>query len=605
VNCTRAQVLLATHRELNTDDVETVALDAHLEQCASCRHALARYSLLGEQLRSLPALEPSPEMYSNLMQALAAEHSQFIRRSSSLALPPPEFLKPYLREHAHSSAKTDPLAAFSSADTGPLPIIQAVRKKRRHSSLGQFTAIGLAAVFLMTLMMGGITSLLLLAHDGQVSNAPAQLVVNRPAQVVKVSYTTTTVYNHVVSAVADQTSIYYSAYGDGNNSNWMLEQLDRTTKISTPLLATSNASPLIVLGSANGWLAWLQFDTPKITTRAVLPDHLTHPLIRTWSLHYISLVGPVGRDTTAPNQPVTLLSGTFVQDATLSWIHSPIQGIWFTQNTLLVAMVDENGVSHLVSYPLGENNVVAATEIAQAGPDHILTSPTANNDGTQIFWAEEWRSDDQNLHSNIWTQQVINAPMPLHGQAIMHSMTIKQLFLQDGLSFTPLVVNDALFLISTASGTSLTQATPNTTPLPASTSTPLPSATPNTSTPPATSWANTNFYSAALDSSVRGNVVMYPLADSANVSPIQVAAAASASSIQAGTNFVLWQNSDGSYGMYDAVIKSSITVGDVLNDAQFLAVNGDTAVWTINNTGATGGNAIPSTILEAFSWPMN
>ena len=161
MNCTKAQVLLAAHRELNTDDVETVALDAHLEQCASCRQTLARYSLLGEQLRSLPALEPPPAMYLNLMQALAAEHLKFIRRSSSLTLPPPEFLKPYLREHAHSSAKTDPLAAFTSADTGPLPIIQAVRKKRRHSSLGQFTAIGLAAVFLMTLMMGGITSLLL------------------------------------------------------------------------------------------------------------------------------------------------------------------------------------------------------------------------------------------------------------------------------------------------------------------------------------------------------------------------------------------------------------------------------------------------------------
>jgi hypothetical protein len=536
------------------------------------------------------------------MQALAAEHSQFIRRSSSLTLPPPEFLKPYLREHAHSSAKTDPLAAFSSADTGPLPIIQAVRKKRRHSSLGQFTAIGLAAVFLMTLMMGGITSLLLLAH-GQVSNAPAPLVVNRPTEVVKVSYTTTTAYNHVVSAVADRTSIYYSAYGDGNNSNWMLEQLDRTTKISTPLLATSSASPLIVLGSANGWLAWLQFDAPKITSRAVLPDHTTLPLKRTWSLRYISLVGPGGKDTSVPNQPVTLLSGTFVQDATLSWIHSPIQGIWFTQNTLLVAMVDENGISHLVLYPLGENNVVAATEIAQAGPDHILTSPTANNDGTRIFWAEEWRSDDQNLHSNIWTQQEIDAPMPLHGQAIRHMMTTRQLFLQDGLSFTPLVVNDALFLISTANGASSTPATPNTTPIATSTSTPLPVATPNTSMPPVTSWANTNFYSAALDSSVQGNVVMYPLADSANVSSM-VVAAASASSIQAGTNFVLWQNSDGSYGMYDAVIKSSITVGDVLNNAQFLAVNGDTAVWTINNTGATGGSAIPSTTLEAFSWPM-
>jgi len=147
VNCTEAQVLLAAHRDLNNDDVVTAELDAHLEQCASCRQMLANYSLIGEQVRSLPALESPPDMYSKLMQALAVEHSQFIQRSASVQLPPPEFLKPYMREHAQSSSKTDPLAAFSSADTGPLPVIKAVHKKRRHSPLGQFAAIGIAAVF--------------------------------------------------------------------------------------------------------------------------------------------------------------------------------------------------------------------------------------------------------------------------------------------------------------------------------------------------------------------------------------------------------------------------------------------------------------------------
>jgi len=178
-----------------------------------------------------------------------------------------------------------------------------------------------------------------------------------------------------------------------------------------------------------------------------------------------------------PNQPVTLVSGTFNQDATLSWIHTPIQGIWFIQNTLLVAMVDGNGSSHLVRYPLGENNDFAATEIAVASPDHIITSPTANNDGSQIFWAEEWRSDDENLHSNIWTQQVLEV-IPSHGPAERHKTTIKQLFLQDGLSFTPAVVNNTLFLLNTAVGGGLTQTTPNASPLPTTTGTAVPVATP-------------------------------------------------------------------------------------------------------------------------------
>jgi hypothetical protein len=269
-------------------------------------------------------------------------------------------------------------------------------------------------------------------------------------------------------------------------------------------------------------------------------------------------------------------------------------------------MVDENGTSHLVHYPLGKNNDFAATEIVKASPDHTLTSPAANSDGSQIFWAEEWRSDDENLHSNIWNQQVLDA-IPLHGQAARHKVTIKQLFLQDGLSFTPIVVNNTLFLLSTVNGGGLTQTTPNATPLPTSTGTVVSVATPNTSTPPMSSWANTNFYSAALDSSVRGTLVMYPLSDSPNASPTLVSGAiGSVSSLQAGKDFVLWQNGDGSYGMYDAVLKSNITVGDVLNDAQFLAVNGDTAVWTISNTGVTtGSNINPAATLEAFSWPIN
>jgi hypothetical protein len=59
-----------------------------------------------------------------------------------------------------------------------------------------------------------------MAHDAGNTSTPFK--ISQTADVTKSSYTTTTVYNHVVSAVADQASIYYTAYGDGKNSDWML-----------------------------------------------------------------------------------------------------------------------------------------------------------------------------------------------------------------------------------------------------------------------------------------------------------------------------------------------------------------------------------------------
>ena len=195
--------------------------------------------------------------------------------------------------------------------------------------------------------------------------------------------------------------------------------------------------------------------------------------------------------------------------------------------------------------------------------------------------------------------------MPSHGRVARHKTTVKQLFLEDGMSFTPAVVNENLFLLSTANLADVPQATPNATSGATSTTTPVSAATPNTSVPPMATWANSNFYSGALDEGVRGTLVMYPLSDSPSILPTPISATGSASSLQAGNDFVLWQNGDGSYGMYDAVTKSSPAVGEVLNDAQFLAVNGDTAVWTNSNAANTtsSGTTLAAT-LESFSWPM-
>src|SRR5205085_10535259 len=146
---------------------------------------------------------------------------------------------------------------------------------------------------------------------------------------------------------------------------------------------------------------------------------------------------------------------------------------------------------------------------------------------------------------------------------------------------------------------------PKTTP----TSTPVPTTTPSTnaSTIP---WANTNFYTPPLESEVQGTVIMFPPGAAPDTSPTPVSATGSASALQAGADFVLWQNDDNSYGMYDAAAKTDISVGNILNGAQFLAVNGNTGVWTVVNTQnttttTTNTNAAgPLATLMTFNWPI-
>ncbi|MEO8971898.1 MAG: hypothetical protein ABI406_09925 [Ktedonobacteraceae bacterium] len=592
MNCTEAQVLLVAHRDLKNEHIDTTELDVHLEQCASCRQVLAQYSLIGKQVRALPPLEPAPDMYVKLMRSLASEHAQFLQRSPATAPPAPEFLKPYLREHATATQKTDSLAAFSTADTGPLPVIRTIHKKPRRPHMGQFTVIGLAAAFLMVFMMGGITALLILAQ-GRLQTVSPSDSITQPTNIVSLQYTTATPFQHVVSAVATSNEIYYTAFGNSAGNNWMLEALDRKTNISTPLLSTPSASPLIVLSSDTNWLVWLQFDQPNPVTHGKLIQPSGQSQLRTWSLHYLSLA-PQQSATGSSGIPATLLSGTFDQDTVPGWVHTPIQGIWLHNNTLLVATTDQKGTSHLLSYSLSETGKATSTAIATASKGHVFTSPTATNDGNQLFWADEWRTTSNTLQSNIWTQQTYTAPAT-YGQAIRHTDTIQQVFLADGMSFRPVIANDTLFLLSTASLTNTSPTTSST----ATTGTPAAIATPDTLVPNAT-WTAVSTYPVQLEDAVVGSLMMYPLDGDPNNLPGQIAA--NATSLQAGTTFVIWQTKDG-YNMYNAVSKSFVTTNEVLSGAQFLAVNSSTAVW-IQDNAISADNAGKLTVtLMAFNWP--
>jgi hypothetical protein len=589
--------MMTACRELKNGDVETIELDVHLEGCASCRQELARQMFIGEQLRSLPTVEPLPDMHSKLMHALAKEQLEFIRRSTPGTVITPEFLKPYLHEHAQSTRASDLVAAFSTAETGPLPIIQAKRRPRHRSHMSQFAVLGLAAMFLMVLMMGGLTSLLLLAHNNPQAANTSHIAssVNQPAIVEQAKYTTITPYQHVASAVADHTYIYYTAYGAGLNSPWMLERLDRATNISTPLLPSVSTNPLILLGSANGSLVWLQFDGLKLKPHNNLSKYGLHPYVSLWSLHYLTLKQQQQIVSGIPTDSEILLKGTFDQDTAPGWVTTPVQGTWFLQNSLLVAMTDSKGISHLIRYQLDTVGKLVAKEIATSVPGHILTSPTANSDGSQIFWSEEWLSSAGILNSNIWTQQVVDAIRPIRGPWAAHTVTMKQLFTSDGMSFRPQIANNTLFMLSTASQSNSTQATST----PTEPATPTASPTPNAN---AIAKTDTSIYAAPLDTSVRGTILMLPLNDDPEVQPTAMNTTGLASSLQVGTNFALWQGDKG-YEMYDVSQRSDVDVGAIFDGSTFLAVNGSSAVWMLKNGSSTTSNAGTSITLMAFNWP--
>jgi len=588
--------MMTAYRELKNGEVDTIELDVHLEGCASCRQVLARHMFIGEQVRSLPVVEPSPDMHAKLMHALAKEHIKFIRQSTPGTVSTPEFLKPYLQEHARSSHTSDLISAFSTAETGPLPIIQAKRKRHPRSPMRQFAILGLAAMFLMVLMMGGLTSLLLLAHNNL---QPSRIVVsiNQPSAVEQTKYTTSTPYQHVVSAVADRANIYYTAYGDGKPNSYMLEQLDRATKISTPLLLKASANPLIVLGSSNDTLVWLQFDGIKLKPHKNLPGYNQHPYANQWSLHYLSLDQQQQAVLGIPPASVILLKGTFDQDIAPSWVTTPIQGTWFIQDSLLVAFTDSNGISHLMSYRLDTLSKPAVTEIATALPGHNLTSPTATSDGKQIYWSEEWVSNSGTLNSNIWTQQMVDeARHPLHGYWARQAVIEKKLFSSDGMSFRPQVVENTLFMLSTASQTTSTKETPA-----AGTATPTPSSSLSTS---AISRSDTSIYAAPLDARVHGTILLLPLNGDSTATPTVMSSTGLASSLQAGKDFALWQDDKG-FEMYDVSLGADVNVGNIFDGATFLAVNAASAVWMVsNNANAnTTSSASPSVTLMAFNWP--
>ncbi len=607
MNCSQARAMLATYRELKKDQADTTALEGHLAQCTSCRAAYTHADFVGKSLRALPQIEPSPEAHAKLMQALAAEHVRFMHRTSASAAstPTPAFLAPYLKDVAQQTPHN--LVALSTADTGPLPIIQAPRPRRSYQ-MSHFAILGLAASFLMVLMIGGLTSLLLLAHGVVPPTNPVSL--NKSSEVASTMFSTTATYPHIASAVANGENIYYTTYNDGA-TNWMLEQYNSQTKTDTPLLSLPSTNELVVLSSSPDWLVWLQLDAPKQSLHAADTTHN-----RSWSLHTLSLSKT---PLTTSNSSTTIVSNRFNQNSVPGWVTTPLQGTWFIGNKLLVAWIDNKGTSHLSAYQLdkSQGKTEPGGEIASTSNGHILTSPTGNSDGTNIYWSEEWLTNDNTLSSTIWARQVVDATPSRPGRWAAHTNTITYAFPSDGRLFHPQMVNDTLFLLKTdpkSVQANRVAATPSVIATPQATgaATARPSATP-------TGINTTNLlggaltidpliYSPQIDSAQTGRLLVYT-ANGIPESLPQWDSNRPVSTPQAGTHFLLWQNTaTKSIEMYDVEARAFVNVGDhtISRNATFLHVNGDVAVWAAVTPDAAANQADgtpPTVTFGQFSLP--
>ncbi|HET8846951.1 MAG TPA: RseA family anti-sigma factor [Ktedonobacteraceae bacterium] len=610
--------MLSAYRELKNEEIDTTELDAHLETCKACREALASYTMIGEKMRSTTVFTPPADMHEKLMKALADEQLKFLQKSAPGKTATPEFLKPYLQERAKEAQAEDDIAAFSTAETGPLPILPA-RRKRRKVKLNQFAVLGLAASILIMLMMGGLTSLLMIARSNPNSISRNSVSLARQAEVNQKTYVANTLYPNISSAIPTRDFVYYAASGQDDNSNsWMLMQFNRNTKISKPLLAVGSNEPLVVIAASDTWLIWLEYDRAQSTPFSSMPEFDNHHSPeRSWSLYYLSLlpptqstsgsipsthVTPTGNDGQQDQAqqgqsvqvdvptPVLLTRGVFDKNTAPGWVTGPLQGTWLMGDTLLVAQIDQKGTSYLKSYLLGETGKNArGVVIAKASGGHVLTWPTANNTGTSLYWGEEWVSESGVLHGNIWQRQESVESTGFHGYVKNMVSHTQKVLLNDGLSFQPQVVNDTLFFMSTSEVriSSQERMEPNGIPLPNSVIDPSVTFTART---------DQRIYPALADASLHGTIFALPFDGPRVGNETILGTVGQSTSFQAGNSYIVWKDNRG-YNMYDLNRQSEVAMGDTLADASLLVVSGTTTLWLDNNQAAN------KLTFMAYNWP--
>src|SRR6185437_10178462 len=162
--------------------------------------------------------------------------------------------------------------------------------------------------------------------------------------------------------------------------------------------------------------------------------------------------------------------------------------------------------------------------------------------------------------------QTTEQSLRYHGQLEEVNTSTQQEYQADGMSFQPQVVDNTLFFLSTSEIKVENQGVvaPNGTPFPTSATDSTVLFTPRT---------DPGVYAAPPDASVHGTLLKIPLDGPTIGVESMLGTVGQSTGYQAGSTYVVWQNSTG-YQMYDVERQSDVVMGDTLNSASLLVVNG-------------------------------
>lgn len=553
MTCKQARQLLAAYRREDLSPGEDAELQAHLLDCAACQAQAAEFQRIGAALQTLPKLAPPPDFYARVMAAVQAETQPTPERAPAAAQKKPEVIIPGLTDIAFLPTVRRAVAEGRARVT-PL--------RRQVSPAGMFAlrySASLAALFLI-FALGVSAGLFILLRSG--TTIPTSTSVSGGPPHLYETYTPDPAYPLVADATVSPDGQYIIYAAHNASGKWMLEEFNIQAQKSTALLPAPVAGPLTLEGWAQSWMLWMEGDSGA-------------------GKHWQLEATPLSPALPGAASTLHLLQGDKAgPDGAVKALH----GISTLGSTVLLAEELADGHGQLVSLDLAlqahaPRSVIARTEL----PGHLIASPTATNDpatgNLTVYWVDQWQDLDGTLHGNICRETPAVS-------AEVETVTM------NNVSFAPMIVSGKLFWLEEPSAQPGSTAAnqPPTTPTPSPTSTAAPG---NGNAEPrqvsGVIWSENLDGRADLDT---GPKTAIPGTDSLL-----------AFNPRAGATFVVWNDKNGDYHVYDIPHTHAQLLNDSITGPLGVFVSPTAILWVTNESPASSQATVVKTAINLLAWP--
>ncbi len=552
MTCKQVRQLLAAYRRDDCSPAEHAELQAHLLECAECRMLDAEFRRVGESIQSLPQLAPPPDFFARVMAAVQAEETKAPakveeKKPETVVVPGLTNVLHYPRLRRAVAERKVRLAPMRSTRSPAATF--ALRYGAAMAATFLIFGIGLSVALFQLL---GNTP-----PPGPSGSGPV-VCINAPCYPLHASVLAAdSVYSIVGDATASPDGQYVVYAAHTPQGSWMLEELNRQTGKSVALLPAAVGGPLTIEGWARSWVLWAQGD-PKSS------DH--------WQLSATELAPALPG---AAETLQLLRGGLSGQDGAVL----ALRGVHTFGSTVLLAEQRSDERGRLVQLDLTNQGASSRSVLATSQPKHWIADPTT--DGQAYYWADEWLDPDGTPHGDI--MRLIPTSTPT-------SEPVAITF--NGVSFAPMIVAQKLvwleeLLPQSAQSAAAKQDTPTA-----------------TATPPATATLTPGGGSAS-NSPVAGTLWSTPLDDQLldlDSAPRQQVDA-DASMPQAGATFVVVQESNGDFTLYDLANDGKKQALGAISNALVVSVSPTAVLWVTADT-SSNSQFSNKTNMNLLDWPQ-